>query len=247
MSSATTASRPRSPGRRRAHRHLARRQLRGGLGARRRRRRRADRARPVGDRPCGRGPTASATSRMETMYEYGSRVRLLAAAATSSTSSTSRARSIVCAVALERNRKAAREIRGRGHESCCARLALGGRRRCSTREQEREHIRLAVESITETTGERPLGWYCRYGPSVNTRELVVEEGGFLYDSDAYNDDLPYWTMVGGKKHLVDPLLAWSTTIRASPQGHFGAPRLLRGAPALHVRPALQGGRDASRR
>jgi len=65
-------------------------------------------------------------------------------------------------------------------------------------------IRRAVASITETTGERPLGWYCRYGPSVNTRELVVEEGGFLYDCDAYNDDLPYWTRVGDKRHLVIP-------------------------------------------
>ena len=73
-----------------------------------------------------------------------------------------------------------------------------------TREEERDHIRRAVESIAETTGERPLGWYCRYGPSVNTRELVVEEGGFVYDSDAYNDDLPYLTMVGRKKHLVVP-------------------------------------------
>ena len=50
--------------------------------------------------------------------------------------------------------------------------------------------------------ERPLGWYCRYGPSVNTRELLVEEGGFLYDSDAYNDDLPYFTAVNGTRHLV---------------------------------------------
>ena len=73
-----------------------------------------------------------------------------------------------------------------------------------TREEERDHIRRAINSIAETTGERPLGWYCRYGPSVNTRELVVEEGGFVYDSDAYNDDLPYLTMVGETKHLVVP-------------------------------------------
>ena len=53
-------------------------------------------------------------------------------------------------------------------------------------------------------GQRPLGWYCRGRPSVNTRELVVEEGGFLYDSDAYNDDLPYWTEVHGKPHLIIP-------------------------------------------
>ena len=50
----------------------------------------------------------------------------------------------------------------------------------------------------------PLGWYCRYAPSLNTRRLVVEEGGFFYDSDAYDDDLPHWTHVGGKPHLVIP-------------------------------------------
>src|SRR5262249_48726571 len=44
----------------------------------------------------------------------------------------------------------------------------------------------------------------RYGPSVNTRRLLVEEGGFLYDSDAYNDELPYWLEVGGRPHLVVP-------------------------------------------
>ena len=48
-------------------------------------------------------------------------------------------------------------------------------------------------------GERPLGWYCRTGPSVNTRRLLVEEGGFLYDSDAYNDELPYWQTVDGNR------------------------------------------------
>ena len=72
------------------------------------------------------------------------------------------------------------------------------------REAEREAIRKAVESITRTTGQRPLGWYTRYGPSVNTRELVVEEGGFIYDCASYNDDLPYYTQVKGKKWLVVP-------------------------------------------
>jgi len=49
-----------------------------------------------------------------------------------------------------------------------------------------------------------VGWYCRYGPSLRTRRLLVEEGGFLYDSDAYNDDLPYWVKVQQKPHLVVP-------------------------------------------
>jgi len=71
-------------------------------------------------------------------------------------------------------------------------------------DEEREHIRKAVDSLRRTTGNRPLGWYCRYGPSINTRRLVAEEGGFLYDSDAYNDELPYWVTAQGKPHLVIP-------------------------------------------
>ena len=139
---------------------------------------------------------------LESMYEYGSRAGFW------------RLRSILnahdvkctffaCAVALERNPAAARAVVADGHEVC----SHGYRWEdvtLLTREEEREHIRMAVDSITKTTGERPLGWYCRYGPSVNTRELIVEEGGFVYDSDAYNDDLPYWTVVNGTKHLVVP-------------------------------------------
>jgi allantoinase len=157
---------------------------------------------------------------METMYEYGARAgfwRLMSIFDEHDVKSTF----YVCALALERNRKAARLIREKGHDVVCH-----GYRwedvTLLTREQEREHIRLAVKSIIETTGERPLGWYCRYGPSVNTRELVVEEGGFLYDSDAYNDDLPYWTMVGDKKHLVIPYSLVNNDSRFS-QGHFGQP------------------------
>jgi peptidoglycan/xylan/chitin deacetylase (PgdA/CDA1 family) len=52
-------------------------------------------------------------------------------------------------------------------------------------------------------GRRPVGWYTGR-PSPNTRRLVVETGGFAYDSDAYNDDLPYWARVAGRAHLVVP-------------------------------------------
>jgi peptidoglycan/xylan/chitin deacetylase (PgdA/CDA1 family) len=60
-----------------------------------------------------------------------------------------------------------------------------------SREEEAERIRRAVVSIERTCGERPVGWYSRWMPSEHTRELLVEAGGFLYDSNAYNDDLPY--------------------------------------------------------
>jgi peptidoglycan/xylan/chitin deacetylase (PgdA/CDA1 family) len=108
-----------------------------------------------------------------------------------------------CAVALERNREVAAWLKEAGHEPCSHGWRWEEVWRLS-REEEADHIRRAVASIEETCGVRPSGWYCRYGPSVNTRELLVEEGGFVYDSDAYNDDLPYYVDVKGKRHLVIP-------------------------------------------
>jgi allantoinase len=68
---------------------------------------------------------------------------------------------------------------------------------------EREHIRRAVASLTALAGARPVGWMTgRPGP--NTRRLLVEEGGFLYDRDALNDELPYWLDIVGRPHLVIP-------------------------------------------
>ena len=70
-------------------------------------------------------------------------------------------------------------------------------------DDEREHLRRAIDIHTEVTGTRPLGWYTgRMSP--NTRRLVVEEGGFCYDADAYADDLPYWDTTYGRPHLVVP-------------------------------------------
>jgi peptidoglycan/xylan/chitin deacetylase (PgdA/CDA1 family) len=138
----------------------------------------------------------------ESFFEYGSRVgfwRLLDLFARHDV----RATFGVCAVALERNPAAARAIVAAGHEV----NAHGYRWEehfAMTREEERERIRLAVESIRQTTGDRPYGWYCRTAPSLHTRELLIEEGGFLYDSDAYNDDVPYWVEVNGTPHVVVP-------------------------------------------
>ena len=68
---------------------------------------------------------------------------------------------------------------------------------------EREHIQRTIDAIKGATGERPLGWYTgRF--SYNTRRLVVEEGGFLYSSDDYSDELPFWTRVEDHDHLVIP-------------------------------------------
>ncbi len=85
-------------------------------------------------------------------------------------------------------------------------------------EQEREHLQKAIAIHTEITGTRPLGWYTGR-TSEHTRRLVVEEGGFLYDSDSYADDLPYWNYEYGKPHLVIPYTLDNNDMRfATPQG-----------------------------
>ncbi|HXT80081.1 MAG TPA: polysaccharide deacetylase family protein, partial [Acetobacteraceae bacterium] len=108
-----------------------------------------------------------------------------------------------CALALERNPQAAAAIRQADYDVCCHGWRWEKHFDLSE-EVERARIARAVASLRTTMGERPLGWYCRSGPSVNTRRLLVEEGGFLYDSDAYDDELPYWTTVEGRSHLVVP-------------------------------------------
>lgn len=107
------------------------------------------------------------------------------------------------AVALECNPQVAAWLRDSPHEICSHGWRWEEVWKLS-RDEEREHIAAAVASFEATCGRRPLGWYCRYGPSVHTRELLLEEGGFEYDSDVYNDDLPYFVQVSGREHLVVP-------------------------------------------
>jgi allantoinase len=146
---------------------------------------------PVGDRDLA----------SESMYEYGTRAGFWRVARLF----VERELPVTvfgCALALERNPPAAALMRSRRWDVCCHGWRWVEHFRL-TEAEEREHIRRAVESLERTMGERPLGWYCRYAPSLATRRLLVEKG-FLYDSDAYNDDLPYWTQVSGRSHLVVP-------------------------------------------
>jgi peptidoglycan/xylan/chitin deacetylase (PgdA/CDA1 family) len=137
----------------------------------------------------------------ESMYEYGSRVgvwRLLRLFAEFNLSCTF----FGCAVAFEHNPDVARIARGLGHDL----VSHGWRWEEHWRldeASERDHIRRALISFARTWGAAPQGWYCRYGPSINTRRLVVEEG-LKFDCDAYNDDLPYFVDVQGHQHLVVP-------------------------------------------
>jgi peptidoglycan/xylan/chitin deacetylase (PgdA/CDA1 family) len=136
------------------------------------------------------------------MYEYGARVgfwrlfRLFQARGLPLTVFAS-------ALALERNPEAARAIAATDWDVVCH----GWRwieHYMLDEATERDHIARAHASLSKTIGRAPEGWYCRYAPSQNTRRLVVEHGGFSYDSDAYNDELPYWQTVNGKGHLVVP-------------------------------------------
>ena len=94
------------------------------------------------------------------------------------------------AVALERNPEVGQWIQESGPRAVQPRLALGGALAARPRRGAAAHPVGDRVVPADDAVSGPLGWYCRYGPSVNTRELLVEEGGFVYDSDAYNDDLP---------------------------------------------------------
>ena len=138
----------------------------------------------------------------ESFFEYGSRVgvwRLLNLFERYGVKTTF----YCCAVALERNPEVARAIVERGHEVC----GHGYRWQeyhSMDRDSELDSIRRTVESLERTTGVRPVGWFTRYGPSLNTRELVAGEEGFIYDSCSMNDDLPYFVRVNDAPWLVVP-------------------------------------------
>jgi putative urate catabolism protein len=153
---------------------------------------------------------------MESIYEYGSRVgvwRILKLFEKEEIPLTV----FAVAMALERNPAVAEAAQKAGHEICSH-----GYRWIDYRDVpeniEREHIEKAIDIIKRVTGERPLGWYTGR-TSINTRRLVAEEGGFLYDADDYNDDLPFWTTVQDQPHLVVPYTLDNNDMRfASLQG-----------------------------
>jgi peptidoglycan/xylan/chitin deacetylase (PgdA/CDA1 family) len=157
----------------------------------------------------------------ESVYEYGSRAGIWRLARLFDEREVA-VTLFASAVALERNPAVGEWIAERGHDVC----AHGWRWEehwTLSPEEERQHIALAVESIERTCGARPVGWYCRYGPSVVTRELLVDEGGFLYDSDSYADDLPYLVDVRGHPHLVLPYTFTYNDVRYVSGTGFGSP------------------------
>jgi peptidoglycan/xylan/chitin deacetylase (PgdA/CDA1 family) len=148
-------------------------------------------------------PAATRNLAMESVYEYGSRVgvwRVLDLATEFDVSLTF----FACAQALERNSEVAKWIRDRPqHEVCSHGYRWEEVFRLSEAE-ERSHIEKAIHGLEATVGRRPRGWYCRYGASERTRRLLEEVGGFVYDSDSYADDVPYFVNGQQEQRLVVP-------------------------------------------
>ena len=155
---------------------------------------------------------------MESLYEYGSRVgvwRVLRLFREFEIPITV----FAVAVAIARNKELADHLVDEGYDICAHGLRWIDYQFIDEK-TEREHIKNCISLLTDFLGKRPLGWYTGRN-SPNTRRLVIEEGGFLYDSDSYDDDLPYW--VEGKsekeKHLVIPYTLDVNDMRfATPQG-----------------------------
>lgn len=143
---------------------------------------------------------------MESIYEYGSRAgvwRLLREFESRGLPLTV----FAVAMALQRHPELATELVRLKHEIACHGLRWIHYQDIDEA-VEREHMQQALDIITQLTGSTPLGWYTGRD-SPNTRRLVVEQGGLLYDSDYYGDDLPLWQQVKtangeDKTHLVIP-------------------------------------------
>ena len=154
----------------------------------------------------------------ESMFEYGSRAgfwRLLRLFEEYDMPMTV----FACSLAVERNPAVAQWLRESAADVCCHGRRWVEHYRLNV-DEERAEISAAVASLEASTGKRPQGWYCRYGPSPDTRRLLLEHGGFLYDSDAYNDDLPYWTQVADRSHLIVPYAQACNDMKFA-HGHIG--------------------------
>ncbi len=138
---------------------------------------------------------------MESMYEYGSRRgfwrlhRLFQEKKIPITI-------FGVAMALERNQEVCEAIKNGNYEVACHGWRWIDYQNVK-KSTEKKDMKLAIKTIKKIFGKRPLGWYTgRCSP--NTRDLVFDDGGFLYDSDSYSDDLPYWEYKKNKKQLIIP-------------------------------------------
>ncbi|MGK2854139.1 MAG: allantoinase PuuE, partial [Microbacteriaceae bacterium] len=153
---------------------------------------------------------------MESLYEYGSRAglwRILRIFEQRGLPLTV----FAVARAMQRNPEAVAAFLDLGHEIACHGLRWKSYQLIGE-DTERAHMAEAMQILTDLTGSQPVGWYTGRD-SPHTRGLVVEHGGFVYDSDSYADDLPYWVRVGTVDHLVVPYTLDTNDMRfSSPAG-----------------------------
>ena len=155
---------------------------------------------------------------MASHFEYGSRVgywRILDTLEEHGVTATFS----TCGRAVEVSPWLASEAVVRGHE-ISAHGYRWERHAEMDEEDERSVIRHTIDEITKSAGVRPVGWHTRSASSVNTRRLLIEEGGFLYDSDAYNDDIPYLVDGIKKPHVIMPYSFDTNDMRFFNQGGF---------------------------
>ncbi|HET6970776.1 MAG TPA: allantoinase PuuE [Phenylobacterium sp.] len=152
---------------------------------------------------------------MEQIYEYGSRAgvwRLLRLFERYGVPVTV----FGVAMAMERNPAVVEAMLAAGHE-----IASHGWRWINYQDVpervEREHMLRAIDIHKRLTGEAPLGWYTGR-TSPNTRRIVAEHSGFLYDADDYSDDLPFWASVARRPHLIVPYTLEANDMRFSGTG-----------------------------
>ncbi len=153
---------------------------------------------------------------MESIYEYGSRVGVWRLARLFDEFNVP-VTVFAVGMAVERYPAPVVALHGAGHEICSHGYRWIDYQHVDE-DVEREHMHQAIAVLENAIGERPLGWYTGRS-SPNTRRLVIEEGGFLYDADDYNDDLPYWDQRYGRPHLVIPYTLDNNDMRfATSQG-----------------------------
>jgi peptidoglycan/xylan/chitin deacetylase (PgdA/CDA1 family) len=121
--------------------------------------------------------------------------------------------------AVERTPWLAQHLVSRGDEVACHGYRWERHSEMSL-ESERNLIARSVDAIEQACGERPVGWHTRGAPSMQTRRLLAEEFGFLYDSDAYDDDLPYLRDIGGRPFVVMPYAFDTNDMAFMPGGKF---------------------------
>ncbi len=130
-----------------------------------------------------------------------------------------------CALAVERNPPLGEWLQARDHDVLAHGYRWYGPDTVPlNRNREREEIRKAIDSLHHTTGQYARGWMVRSFPTVHTRELLVEHGGFLYDSDASNDELPYYVNTLGTPFLVVPYSKVHNDVRYLIAPTYASPR-----------------------